>query len=159
MEHAISRPVPEAAVSWYHDNLAWPVRWEQESVVLPLGHGIVAFDVPAGRARVALEQLAYTNCSTPVLYLVGPECRVIILAESDETVFGQFQMPERARYLAAPRCLRLPVMPSPGTGALRWLREPDPKRRWLPRAGAVLSAVTTALGIVSSAAEHQGPSS
>ncbi|MGW6449805.1 hypothetical protein [Lentzea sp. NPDC055074] len=135
----------EETANWYRDQMAWPVVVTGDEVVLPLGRGVVALDVPsdlAGKVRTRLERLHGNDFCTPVLLLTaGEQARAVFLAAADDVVLGQFQMPHGVRYLGAETAL---VLPARGMTAGRhwpWLRAPDPGDRWLFSAAAVLAAV------------------
>jgi hypothetical protein len=137
----------DQAASWYRERMAWPVELEAGRIVLPMGGGMVAFDVPtdrAGRVRTRLESLQENSSCTPILLVKGPEPRTVFLAEPDHVVFGQFQMPQDVRFLLAPSTLTLPVRGAASPSENVWCCAPDPLRRWLFPASTVLAAVLSA---------------
>jgi len=135
---------PDLAATWYRDRLAWRAHVADGAVVLPLGHGVVAFDVPGDRRFTLRKMLECNDMCTPVLLVGRPEPRAVFFAEADDVVFGQFQMPVGVRYLTVPTCLRLPLLVTTTADDVKWFRAPDPARRWLFSANAVLAAINTA---------------
>lgn len=143
MQPALSVAV-ESAAAWYRERLFWQVCVIGDAVLLPLGRGVVAFEVPLDRAARVQEVLERNDIRTAVLLARSPEERVTFLAEADSTVFGQHQMPSGVRYLTVPVSLRLPLLVASVSHGASWLCAPDPARRWFPCAAAVLAAVTAA---------------
>ncbi|SDJ53820.1 hypothetical protein SAMN05192558_12523 [Actinokineospora alba] len=128
--------------TWYRDAMAWPVEVTDGLVILPLGQGTVAFDVPGNRAAPVRKRLEQDGFCTPAVLLMSAQrCHVMFLAEADHAVLGQYQMPEHVRYLCAPAVLPLPILRSPMSQHHWWFSEPDPARRWLHSAAAVLAAI------------------
>lgn len=136
-------PLERSAI-WYRERCIWPVEVVGDALVLPLGRGIVALDVPADRVPKMQKRLATNDIRTPALLVTKPGPRVVFLAEADEAVLGQYQMPVDVRFLSVPRALRLPLMHTGTSDDRKWLWAPDPVHRWLPPAGAVLAAVNAA---------------
>ncbi|MEV6242438.1 hypothetical protein [Lentzea sp. NPDC051838] len=135
-------PAVERAAAWYREVHFWPVLVTRDGVCLPLGRGVVAFDVPADRATRVQEVLEGNDIVTAALLVEEGEPRVQFLAEADDAVFGQFQMPPDVRYLSVPVVLRLPLVNVVSDRS--WFRAPDAGRRWFPRAAAVLQAIVAA---------------
>jgi hypothetical protein len=131
----------DRAAAWYRERHFWSVHVVGDAVLLPLGRGIVAFEVPAGRAICAQEVLERNDIDAVALFVEQPDPHIIFLADGNGSVFGQFQMPSGVRYLAVPVSLRLPLSAASPTGDRRWFRTPDASRRWLPCAAAVLAAI------------------
>ncbi|HEX8868203.1 MAG TPA: hypothetical protein VF821_21275 [Lentzea sp.] len=141
--HPEQSPAVERAAAWYREVHFWPVQVMGDVVFLPLGRGVVAFEVPADRAARVQEVLEANDIRTAALLVEqDAESRVTFLAEADDAVFGQFQMPPGVRYLTVPVVLRLPLVNTVSDRS--WFRAPDATRRWFPRAAAVLAAIVTA---------------
>ncbi|MDT7787372.1 MAG: hypothetical protein QOF58_5791 [Pseudonocardiales bacterium] len=140
--HPEQSPAVERAAAWYREVHFWPVQVMGDVVFLPLGRGVVAFEVPADRAARVREVLEGNDIQTAALLVEQAEPRVTFLAEADDAVFGQFQMPPGVRYLTVPVVLRLPLVNAVGDRS--WFRAPDAARRWFPRAAAVLAAIVAA---------------
>lgn len=138
------QPAAEPAAEWYRERHCWPVLVVEGAVVLPLGRGVVALDVPAERAATVYKNLKHNDIRTPAVLTTEPEPRVVFLAEADDSVLGQFQMPWDVRYLTVPQALPLPLLAESKASDRKWFCAPDPGRRWLPRASAVLAAVNDA---------------
>ncbi|MFS8104220.1 hypothetical protein LFM09_44640 [Lentzea alba] len=131
----------ERAEAWYRERHFWPVRVEGDAVLLPLGRGVVAFEVPVDRAVPVQKALERNDIHTPALFVKRPDARVTFLADADDATFGQFEMPSGVRYLTVPVALRLPLLTTMLPCDRSWFRAPDPARRWFPRAASVLSAI------------------
>ncbi|MEV0705287.1 hypothetical protein AB0I53_46275 [Saccharopolyspora sp. NPDC050389] len=129
---------------WYRDQMAWAVDRTENSVVLTLGRGMVAFDVPADWAFRVRNRLERNGFCTPALLVGARLVRAVFLAEADGVVLGQFQMPGDVRYLAAPCQIELPLLHVTAAQSRKWFCAPNPARRWLFPAGAVLAAVNAA---------------
>lgn len=134
----------ERAATWYRKHCSWHVDVVDGAVLLLLGHGIVALDVPVDRATRVQKTLELYDVRTPALLIAKPEPSVVFLAEADEAVLGQHQMPADVRFLMVLRALRLPLLHAEPTDGTKWLWPPDPVRRWLPSVSAVLAAVNAA---------------
>ncbi|MEU3649838.1 hypothetical protein AB0E59_41160 [Lentzea sp. NPDC034063] len=143
MQPALSVAVVSAA-AWYRERLFWPVGVAGDAVLLPLGCGVVAFEVPLDRAARVREALEHNGTRTAALFTRSPDKRVTFLAEADGAVFGQHQMPFGVRYLTVPVSLRLPLLVASASRGASWFCAPDPAHRWFPCAAAVLAAVTAA---------------
>ncbi|WP_329791543.1 hypothetical protein V1227_06390 [Lentzea sp. DG1S-22] len=114
------------------------------AVVLPLGRGLVAFDVPADRAVQVRDRMEHNGFSTPALLVGARGPRAVFLAETDEVVLGQFQMPGDVRFLTVPSTVELPLPNARATRGTAWFCPPDPRRRWLLSASTVLAAIDAA---------------
>ncbi|MET8759870.1 hypothetical protein [Lentzea sp. NPDC004782] len=134
----------QASARWYHEHLFWNTTVIDQSVVLPLGNGLVAFSVPADYLGRVHRHLQRSGLRMPQTVIDECEAPAVILAESDGAVIGQCQMPDGVRYLMVPAVIELPLLPFSAERKKRWLSAPDPHRRWLLSATCVLAALTTA---------------
>jgi hypothetical protein len=71
-------------------------------------------------------------------FLDVPLPRAVTLADANDCVFSQAEMPPGVTLLRAPA--RVPLPPKPGS---RWLIAPNTVRRWLPSASAALAVLRT----------------
>ncbi|MFT7837095.1 hypothetical protein Q5530_13180 [Saccharothrix sp. BKS2] len=125
------------AAEWYRHNLGWPVDIAGGGVHLILTGGLAAFEVPAHLAGGVLRRLSDLGAVGPVLRTGTDNDRVAFLCDVDDIVFAQADMPLGVR---CPRMGAALPLPSPRPSK-SWLVAPDPDRRWLPSASAVLHAV------------------
>jgi hypothetical protein len=141
--HTAPFAAAERAAAWYRDSCLWPARAAGEHVLLPLGHGIVAFDVASERAVHVQRALVRNGMTPPALLVKKPETRIIFLAEADDSVFGQCQMPTGVLYLSVRVDLRLPLLNKLSPDDAGWFHGPDPAHRWLPSAASVLAVINS----------------
>lgn len=135
----------DRAATWYREHMAWPTYVANEAVLLPLGRGLVAFDVPASHAARVRDRLKHNGFSTPALLVGAQRARAMFLAEADEVVLGQFQMPDGVRFLTVQSALELPMPYARITRNSAWFCAPDRSRRWLFPASTALTAIKTAM--------------
>lgn len=143
MQPVLSSAV-ERAAAWYRECHYWPVHVVEDAIFLPLGRGVVAFEAPAARAKPVQDVLERSDLHTAALLVKRPFPRVTFLAEADDSVLGQYQMPFGVRYLPAPAVLQVPLLTPLQSDGRSWFHTPDPARRWFPRAAAVLAAIIAA---------------
>lgn len=134
--HPARRGATEVA-AWYRRHLGWPVETAEDGVSLSLTGGLTAIEVPAHLAGGVLNRLTDLGVVGPALRTGRANDRVTFLCEVDDVVLAQADMPTGVRHLRVGGALALPS-PRPSE---TWLVAPDPGRRWLPSASAVLHAV------------------
>lgn len=130
-------PKIQCAVEDYRSRLAWPVQVRDGKVTLPLTGGLAAVAAPFA----ALERLLVTDSELlegPMILMPGATPRVWILAEAENLILTNEDLPPGVQFHSPPAWAVLP--PSVlRTGTVRWLREPHAARRFLPAAAAVLA--------------------
>ena len=124
MQPALTATVNRSA-AWYREELFWPVQVVEDGVVLRLGRGVVACEVPADRAVRGRDVLEHDDIGTAALLVAKSERRVAFLAEADESVFGQFEMRLGVHYLTVPIALRLPLLAQSSIGDRTCFCTPD----------------------------------
>jgi hypothetical protein len=110
-----------------------------EAIRLTLGNGISAVLVAHPLVRWLDMRLTEWSCPSPILLLPGPRRRCVFFAESD----GSLVDGNRDRsVVVAGNHESIPLPPSAvGDDHVRWIRQPDPGRRWLPTLTSVMCAV------------------
>jgi hypothetical protein len=132
------------AAKWYRSELGWNVQAVSGAIRLRLSYGTVAFLAPQGLASDIFHARQRLELSGPVLSVRGERPYLVLLADTNDVVLSQADLPAGARLLRAPSSIVLP--PSGGaTAAAEWLAEPLPSQRWLPSAHAVLAALVAAI--------------
>jgi hypothetical protein len=132
----------EGAARWYRANMAWDTRVVGNDVRLRLGRGVVAFLTHGPLTAAARRGLELTEVEAPLMVMGRPE-RGLFLADANDRLWSQHDMPVGVVFLGAPR--EVPLPPSATfDGGVRWVTPPTPDRRWLPAAETVFSALTSA---------------
>jgi hypothetical protein len=140
--HGHSKEVADR-VLWYRGQMGWDVGRDAGGPRLWLGEGIVA--VLAPREQVAGIWGAYRRMDLPgpILLTLGERSTLVLLADSNDLVLAQDELPPSVHLLRAPSSVPLPLA-GDGDDRCRWLLPPHPSRRWLPSAEAVVCAVQLA---------------
>ncbi|HEX6339603.1 hypothetical protein [Umezawaea sp.] len=125
------------ALTWYRNQMGWDVRLVDGVPALSLTHGMTGFLFPRTWFPLAASLMSTMDVQGPVIgYLDEVEPRAAALADTNDCVFSQAQMPEGVTLLRTPGTVPLP--PKAGSN---WLLEPHNERRWLPSATAVLAVL------------------
>ena len=128
------------ALTWYRDQMGWDVRLVDGVPTLSLAHGMTGFLFPWKWFPLAASLMSTMDVQGPVIgFMDEVEPKAVALADTNDCVFSQAQMPQGVTLLRTPGLVPLP----PKTGS-SWLVEPHNERRWLPSATAVLSVLQTA---------------
>lgn len=128
------------ALTWYRDQMGWDVRLVDGAPTLSLTHGMTGFLFPWKWFPLAASLMSTMDVQGPVIgFMDEVEPRAVALADINDCVFSQVQMPQGVTLLRTPGLVPLP----PKAGS-RWLAEPHSDRRWLPSATAVLSVLQAA---------------
>jgi hypothetical protein len=128
------------ALAWYRDQMGWDVRLADGVPTLSLTHGMTGFLFPRKWFPLAASLMSTMDVQGPVIgFLDDVEPVAVALADTNDCVFSQAQMPRGVTLLRTPGLVPLP----PKTGS-SWLVEPHNERRWLPSATAVLSVLQAA---------------
>ena len=129
-----------SASQFYRDAFAWDVEIDGKSLLLRLTGGMAAVSVPF---RGGEHLFASTGALPrgPMLLVPGAPFRAFALVESDDCVFSDEELPDGVVFHRSPTKALLPPTVTP-RGAVRWLREPSPKDRWLPVASGVIAALS-----------------
>ncbi|HEX3785877.1 MAG TPA: hypothetical protein VHX38_40015 [Pseudonocardiaceae bacterium] len=147
---AYARPAvdndPVELAEWYRSQFGWHVRLDGDIVHLRLDHGMMAFLVPFSRVTEVFWARRRLDLLGPVLLVRGAASHVVLLADSNDVVLSQQDLPAGTGLLRAPSWLQLPS-DGQGSAATRWLEEPRSTTRWLPSATAVLRAVIMATSV------------
>ena len=128
------------ALTWYRDQMGWDVRLVDGAPNLSLTHGMTGFLFPWAWFPAAAALMSTMDVQGPVVgFLDEVEPKAVALADTNDCVFSQAQMPAGITLLRTPGLVPLP----PKAGS-RWLIEPHNERRWLPSATAVLAVLASA---------------
>ncbi|MCS7477313.1 hypothetical protein ACFFQW_22565 [Umezawaea endophytica] len=128
------------ALTWYRDQMGWDVRLVDGVPTLSLTHGMTGFLFPRAWFAPVASLMSTMDVQGPVIgFLDEVESKAVALADTNDCVFSQAQMPPGVTLLRTPGLVPLP--PKIGSS---WLIEPHNERRWLPSATAVLSVLQAA---------------
>ncbi|RSN39908.1 hypothetical protein DMC64_36925 [Amycolatopsis sp. WAC 04197] len=130
-----------AAAEFYRANFAWDVEIGERTLALRLTAGTAAFSVPfqAKNQRFLSENAAISRC--PLILTPGAHFRVHALVDASDFVIPDQDLPDDVHFHRPLSKVLLP--PTVGArGAVRWLREPSTKERWLPLASGVFAALS-----------------
>ncbi len=128
------------ALTWYRDQMGWDVRLVDGAPNLSLTHGMTGFLFPWKWFTLVASLMSTMDVQGPVVgYLDEVEPKAVALADTNDCVFSQAQMPAGVTLLRTPGLVPLP--PKAGSS---WLIEPHNERRWLPSATAVLAVLRSA---------------
>lgn len=122
----------------YRKLFGWTTDVVNDQTMLALGCGIVAVTVPAAAGPAVVTHLRTHEVLGPTLALSGSGARWMFLADPNGFVAGR--LPNDADVLDCPMKIQLPDAETT-FAKLRWVVPPDPVRRWLPTATAVLSVI------------------
>jgi hypothetical protein len=125
------------ALTWYRDQMGWDVTLVDGAPTLSLAPGMTGFLFPWKWFPLVASLMSTMDVQGPVAgFLDEVEPKAVALADTNDCVFSQAQMPDAVTLLRAPGLVPLP----PKAGA-SWLIEPHNERRWLPSATAVLAVL------------------
>lgn len=128
------------ALAWYRNQMGWDVRMSDGAPNLSLTHGMTGFLFPWTWFPLVASLMSTMDVQGPVIgYLDDVAPKAVALADTNDCVFSQAQMPADVTLLRTPGMVPLP----PKTGS-SWLIEPHDERRWLPSATAVLAVLRAA---------------
>lgn len=125
------------ALAWYRNQMGWDVALLDGAPALSLTHGVTGFLFPREWFPAVASLMSTMDVQGPVVgFLDEVEPKAVALADTNDCVFSQAQMPGAVTLLRTPGLVPLP----PKVGA-SWLIEPHNERRWLPSATAVLAVL------------------
>ncbi|MET1073705.1 MAG: hypothetical protein ABWY11_13760 [Umezawaea sp.] len=141
------------ALTWYRDQMGWDVHMADGAPALSLTHGMTGFLFPRKWFPLAASMMSTMDVQGPVVgFLDEVEPKAVALADTNDCVFSQAQMPPGVVLLRTPGQVPLP----PKAGA-DWLIEPHNERRWLPSATAVLAVLRSAAQVPPTPVRGRGP--
>ncbi len=132
----------EFGLTVYRDVLGWPVGQDAEGLVLRLGYGVGAVELPAGRGGEVIAVLRGRDMLGPVLALPGRRVRWVFLTAPDDPGAAASSAPMAGVRLrtSGPDAVALPPTVT-AYGPVRWLVAPPAAGvARLPRLRAVLAA-------------------
>jgi len=125
------------ALTWYRDQMGWDVTLVDGVPTLSLTHGMTGFLFPWKWFPLVASHMSTMDVQGPVVgFLDDVLPKAVALADTNDCVFSQAQMPDAVTLLRTPGLVPLP--PKAGSN---WLIEPHNERRWLPSATAVLAVL------------------
>jgi hypothetical protein len=128
------------ALTWYRDQMGWSVHLVDGIPNLSLTHGMTGFLFPQSWFPIASSMMSTMDVQGPVIGFVDDTTpKAVALADTNDCVFSQTQMPAGVTLLRTPG-----LVPLPPKDGVSWLLEPRPERRWLPSATAVLAVLQAA---------------
>lgn len=122
----------------YREGYGWAV---DETGSLQMGGGIVGVLVQAIFAGATAEYLQRQESCGPVLELGLGVDGWLFLADPNELVLSQSEMPPGVSVLGCP--YKVPL-PTPANRGVRWIKPPRSRARWLPTLATVLAAAVAA---------------
>lgn len=122
----------------FRAQLGWSVAATDTGVFLSLGNGMVGVIVPPAVASNVFDLLRRRGTVGPVLSVTNGRPCWIFLAESNGLIVSRDDLPPNVVVLSCPSRVRLPTA---AQGPISWVRQPDPRDRWLPTLDAVVAAV------------------
>lgn len=134
-----ARPVPGdtcLTAHQYRTAYGWTVN---ETGSLQMGGGMVGALVQSIFAGATAEFLQRQESCGPVLDLGMGVDGWLFLADPNELVLSQPEMPPGVTVLGCP--YKVPL-PTPSNRGVRWINPPRSRARWLPTLATVLAAVT-----------------
>lgn len=141
-----STPRDVARCGWttarYREIFGWVVENRGGRAALRLGHGMVAVAVPPERAPGIATHLHRAEADAPAVAVAGSRPYWFFLADANDSVVTTDELPSGIRVLTCVAAIPVPAEDIPCDG-VRWVVPPDPSRRWLPTAAAVLCAART----------------
>lgn len=137
--HGQSQKVADR-VMWYRGQLGWDVGLDADGPRLRLGEGIVAVLAPCDQVAGIWAGYRRMDLPGPILLTLGKRSTLVLLADSNDLVLSQEELPPSVHLLRAPSSVPLPSS-GDRDDRCRWLLPPHPSRRWLPSVAAVVCAV------------------
>jgi hypothetical protein len=144
-EPEVDRQALRAAVAGYNSTLGWWCQSVGGQVILPLTHGVEAVAVPRARGARMAHVLARWGVLGPVVELSAAGRQWVFLVDANDVVCELESLPPEMTRLSAPNAVLLPVG-GVTAGSVRWIVEPDTRRRWLPTLATVLAAARIGAG-------------
>lgn len=125
---------PKFTVGQYRRMFGWDV---DDGGALALGRGIVGVAIPSILAGTTAMYLRKHESCGPILALGEKGDLWVFLADPNEMVLSQDELPAGVMVLNCPHKIPLPT---PGNHVTRWIRPPSMHSRWLPTLSTVLAA-------------------
>jgi hypothetical protein len=126
------------AAATYRRSLAWHILVTPNAVMLSLTGGLVAIAMPLPMAERTHARLLESGLSGPLCQMPGETDRAVFLADGNDLVVAQQDLPRVVSFLSAPTLVPLPPTVTK-FGPVRWRIAPSKTSRWLPSASAILS--------------------
>jgi hypothetical protein len=148
-EHAVAGVIDSrrGRTGDYRNLFGWEVERRDGRMVLTLGHGLAALIVPASVAVDLAKYLERVDIRGPVFAVDGPRPHWVFLAEANEFIAAEEDLPSGVEILACGEQIPLPSAEAFSAG-VRWIVAPDPLQRWLPTLAALLMGIHRTIRMV-----------
>lgn len=125
-------------LSFYRKQLGWRVEHHDDNLYLLFGDGMVGVTMPVYMGkRTIMTMTDQDRCGPVVEYLFRNALRWVFLADTNDFVIAQSDLPVGAGLL---NCTHKLPLPGSSISSTRWVVPPQRAQRWLPTLAAVVGA-------------------
>jgi hypothetical protein len=130
------------SLDFYLGTLGWPVRAEENAVLLSCTMNMAAILIPSSWAGEVAHRLVLLDSLGPVLTFANRHPYWAMLAESDDLLRAPESVPAAVYLRQHGESVPLPVTYGDSRGAT-WVVPPEPGRRWRPTTSTVFASIAT----------------
>lgn len=130
------------SLEFYLGTLGWPVRAEDNSVLLSCTMSMAAILIPSSWAGEVAHRLVLLDSLGPMLTFATKHPYWAVLAESGDMLAVPANIPPGVHLRQLGESVPLPVTCGDSRGAT-WVVPPEPSRRWRPTTATVFAAIAT----------------